>query len=67
MTQEEVLQAILEECLKLPESERNTDDKIAFFALKIVGQDRFDFTNFDYGDPYQHIKAHLVHELLIKK
>jgi hypothetical protein len=63
----EVLQEILQECLLLPEAERDTEDKLAFFSLDIVMQDRFDFTKFDYGDPYQHIKAYLVHELLVKK
>jgi len=67
MKKEEVLQEILRECLQVPESERNTPDKIASFALRVVVQDRFNFTNFGYGDPYQHINAYFLHELLQKK
>jgi len=64
---EAVLQQILTECRQLPESERNTPDKIAFFALGIVAQKRFDFTDFGYGDPYQNINAYLLQEFLAKK
>jgi hypothetical protein len=67
MNKEEALQEILRECLKLPESERNTPDKVAFFALDIM-QDRPELTKFKCtGDPYQHINAYLVHNLLQKK
>jgi hypothetical protein len=63
MTKEEALPAILEECKKLPESERDTPDKIAFFALGIL-EERPDLRFEAEGDPYQHINAYLVHHLL---
>ena len=67
MKKEEALQEALRECLKLPESKRDTANKIAFFALGIM-EDRPELKNVEcIGDPYQHIKAHLVHELLVKK
>jgi hypothetical protein len=52
MKKEEALQEILRECLKLPEFERNSENKLAMFALCIM-QDRPDLTKFEcIGDPY---------------
>jgi hypothetical protein len=66
MEKVQALKEILRECRKLPESERNDPDKIAFFALGIL-QDRPDLKFEAAGDPYQVINAYLGHELLQKK
>jgi hypothetical protein len=67
MKKEEALQAILRECLKLPESKRNTPDKVAIFAVGIM-KTHPHLTKFRAkGDRYQHINAYLVHNLLQKK
>jgi hypothetical protein len=67
MKEEEALQEALRECLKLPESRRDTENNLSTFALCLI-QNRPELKNFEcIGDPYQHIKAYLVHELLIKQ
>ena len=67
MKKEDALQAILHEWLKLPESERDAENKAATFALCIM-QDRPDLTNFRAnGDKYQHIKGFLNRHIVSKK
>jgi hypothetical protein len=64
MTQDEALEAIRVEWMKLPDSKRDTQSKAAVFALCIM-QDRPDLTQYitDFGDPYQHIAAFLYGHL----
>ena len=67
MKKEEALQAILREWEKQPESERQTENQAALFALGIM-QDRPDLTKFRAtGDRYQHIKGFLCRHLVAKK
>jgi hypothetical protein len=59
MKKEEALQAILREWLQLPESERDTEQKAANFAFRML-KDRPELTSFrSSGDKYQVINGFL--------
>jgi hypothetical protein len=59
MKQEDAQKAILNEWLKLPETERRTEKQVVSFTIKIM-KDRPDITNFKCsGDRYQIIKGFL--------
>jgi hypothetical protein len=63
MKQEEAKKAILNEWLKLPETERRTEKQVVSFTIKII-KDRPGITNFKCsGDRYQVIKGFLCHYL----
>jgi hypothetical protein len=61
MKQEDAKKAILNEWLKLPETERRTEKQVVSFTIKIM-KDRPDIINFKCsGDHYQVIKCFLCH------